>query len=185
MERSDDTLMQAVAAGDDTAFRILVERWEKRIHAFAWRALGDEAQDVVQETFLRVFSHADRYVPGGRFQAWLFRITGNLVRNEIRRRKVRRFLSLDFGDESSVVLELPDPGLNPDQSYQEAQRARAVHAAILNLPDRQRVALVLKKYENLKQSEIGEILGISEKAVESLLSRAMATLRKQLRGKGD
>ena len=184
MDRSDDTLMAAIAEGDSTAFSILAKRWERRIYAFAWRSLGsaDDARDITQETFIRVFQHAAAYKPGGRFASWLFRIAGNLIRNEVRRRKIRRILSLDFGDEAEHLHStLADPTPLADAKHEREHQLREMHAAILKLPERQRIALLLKRFENLKQSEIAEILEVSEKAVESLLSRAMATLRRELR----
>lgn len=189
-DRSDDALMEATASGDESAFRVLVERWERRVLAFFYRTLGsrEEAQDLTQETFLRVFGHAADYEGRGRFGAWLFRIAGNLARNEIRRRSVRRFLSLNWfaADEADspadAAPDLPAPDAEqPDRRAAAAEEMRRVHNALLALPERQRVAIVLKRFEGFTQEEIAEAMGIGVKAVEALLVRATATLRKRLR----
>jgi len=87
---NDDELMTRIATGEEAAFRLLVERWETRVHAFLWRMTGsrEDAEDLAQDTFVKVYANARRYQPTGRFQSWLFRIAGNLVRSWARRRKI-------------------------------------------------------------------------------------------------
>ncbi len=186
--RDDDALMAATAAGEEAAFRALVERWERRVSAFLFRSLGspEDAADLAQETFLRLYRAAPGYAARGRFAPFLFRIAGNLARNEIRRRAVRRFLSFGGGSEESAEaavdrIEGP-PGDRPDEALHRAEEVERVRRALLALPERQRVAVALKRFEGMSQDEVAEAMGISVKAVESLLVRATATLRKRLGG---
>ncbi len=186
--RDDDALMAATAAGDEAAFRTLVERWERRVSAFLFRSLGspEDAADLAQETFLRLYRAAPGYSARGRFAPFLFRIAGNLARNEIRRRAVRRFLSFGGGSEESAEaavdrIEGP-PGDRPDEALDRAEEVERVRRALLALPERQRVAVALKRFEGMSQDEVAEAMGISVKAVESLLVRATAALRKRLGG---
>ncbi len=196
--RDDDALMAAAAAGDEAAFRALVERWERRVQAFLFRSLGsrEDAADLAQETFLRLFRAAPGYAPRGRFAPFLFRIAGNLARNEIRRRTVRRWLTLGGGagegrgpagdaspgsaaEDALARLEAPESD-RPDEALRRARDAERVRRALLALPERQRMAVVLKRFEGFTQEETAEALGTSVKAVESLLVRGMAALRKAL-----
>ncbi len=184
--RDDDALMTAAAGGDEAAFRVLVERWERRVLAFLFRSLGssEDAADFAQETFLRLYRAAPDYIPRGRFAPFLFRIAGNLARNEIRRRGVRRLLNWGAGareDEESGALRVEAPDADrPDVSWARAHEAQRVRRALLALPERQRIAVTLKRFEGLTQEEIAEAMGISVGAVESLLVRGMAALRKGL-----
>jgi RNA polymerase sigma-70 factor (ECF subfamily) len=184
--RDDDALMAATAAGDEQAFRALVERWERRVAAFLYRSLGsgEDALDLAQETFLRLYRAAPAYEPRGRFAPFLFRIAGNLARNEVRRRTVRRFLGLEARDDPGddpAEPSVPAPERErPDREWERARAAARVRQALLELPERQRVAIVLKRFEGFTQQEIAEAMGVSEASVESLLSRGMAALRKRL-----
>ncbi len=189
-ERDDDALMAAIAAGDEDAFRALVERWDRRVLAFLYRSLGsrEDAADLAQETFLRLFRAAGGYSPRGRFAPYLFRIAGNLARTEIRRRAVRRFFS--FGspgdpeagasfEDAAARVEAP-PQERPDHALMRSEAAERVRRAILELPERQRLAVTLKRFEGFSQEEIAGTMGVSVPAVEALLSRAMTALRKKL-----
>lgn len=186
--RDDDALMSASATGDEAAFRVLVERWERRVLAFFFRSLGsaDDAADLAQETFLRLHRAAPAYVSRGRFAPFLFRIAGNLARNEIRRRSVRRLLTWGGsgaeGDEAAILEAEAADTDRPDVAWTRARDAERVRRALLALPERQRVAVTLKRFEGFTQDEIAEAMGISVSAVESLLVRGMAALRKRLGG---
>ncbi len=184
--RDDDALMSASATGDEAAFRVLVERWERRVLAFFFRSLGsaDDAADLAQETFIRLHRAAPTYVSRGRFAPFLFRIAGNLARNEIRRRSVRRLLTWGEsgveGDEDAVLSVEAADADRPDIVWTRTRDAERVRHALLKLPERQRVAVMLKRFEGFTQDEIAEAMGISVSAVESLLVRGMAALRKGL-----
>ncbi len=179
---NDDALMAAVARGEETAFRLLVQRWEREVRAFLIHMLSsvEEAEDLTQDTFVQVFRKAGRYKGEGKFQSWLFRIAGNLARSKLRRRKILGWVSFNpdmhnragGGDDPSVALD-------------KKNDARMVHSALAGLPERQRQALVLHRFQGLKYKEIAEAMDVSVPAVESLIQRAMGELRKTLKGKAD
>jgi len=173
----DDQLMARGARGDEEAFRLLVMRWERPVFAFLDRMLGsrEEAQDLGQETFVRVFQQAGRYRADGRFRSWLFRIAGNLARSRLRRRKIVGWVPFDpfRHDRASDEPE-------PEERTLRGERQRAVRAALERLPERQREALVLRRYHDMSQEEIAAAMDTTVAAVESLLSRAMAALRMRL-----
>lgn len=177
---TDDQLMSRVAQGDDDACRLLVERWEGPVFAFLFRMLGsrEEAQDLGQETFLRVCRKAKGYRQSGQFRSWLFRIAGNLARSRLRRRRVIRWVRFD-----ATTHERPAPGAPADEQIEREETRRAVRTALAQLPDRQREAMILKQYEDMSYREIAAAMGITEAAVESLLHRAMAALRGALERK--
>lgn len=186
LEPDDDALMTATASGDTAAFRTLVGRWSPRVHAFLARALSqrDDAEDLAQETFVRVYRSASAYAPEGRFASWLFRIAGNLARSELRRRRVRGwFQGLPAFDDDAVLASLPAPSrFDADGPLQAGETRLVLARALAQLPDRQRFAVLLHHFEGLNARDVGLALGVSEHAAESLLARGMAGLRKRLRG---
>lgn len=175
--RSDDELMVLGAEGDEAAFRLLVMRWEKPVFAFLEIMVGsrEEAQDIAQETFLRMCRSAGRYQPCGRFRSWLFRIAGNEARNRLRRRKVLAWVSFnpEFHDR-------PAAEERADSALERTEEQTAVRRALLRLPERQRQAIHLRQFEGLAYKEIAEAMGTSVSAVETLLFRAMTALLEEL-----
>jgi len=180
----DDSLMAAAAGGDAAAFRVLVERWSPRVLAFLVRTLARraDAEDLAQETFVRVYRAAPHYAGDGRFAAWLFRIAGNLARGELRRRRVRGwFLGTPAVDDDALLASLPAPQHFDADGPLHAGETRALLArALADLPDRQRLAVVLHHFEGLGVREVASALGTSEHAAESLVARGMAALRRRL-----
>lgn len=181
MPISDDQLMAQGARGDDSAFRILVERWQNQVFAFLLRMLGcpEDAQDLCQETFMRMISSADTYKGQGQFQSWLFRIAGNQARSRLRRRKVLRWFSFDNNRQDP-----PSLALNAHQELERAETRADVTRAIDKLPPRQKEALLLKQYQGMKYEEIAETMGLSVSAVQMLLHRAMKALRNDFLPRG-
>ena len=177
---TDDELMERTAGGDEAAARLLVQRWEGAVFAFLYRMVGsrEDAQDLGQETFIRVYREARRYRPSGKFRSWLFRIAGNLARDRLRRRRIISWVPFIPGaHEGSSEAEGPDAGIERDEMAAEVRRALA------KLPDRQREAIVLRSYEELSYREIAAAMSVTLPAVESLLQRGMAALRREL-GRG-
>jgi RNA polymerase sigma-70 factor (ECF subfamily) len=166
------------ARGDEVAFQALVERWERPVFAFLVRMLGsrEEAQDVGQETFLRLCREAERYQPRGQFRSWLFRIAGNLARTRLRRRKIIRWVTFERS-----VHDRPAPGPPVGEELEREERRTLLNRALAELPARQRETLLLRHDLGMSQREIAAALGTSESAVESLLQRALGTLRRKLR----
>jgi RNA polymerase sigma-70 factor (ECF subfamily) len=176
----DDALMARTAQGEEAAFRLLVQRWEADVRAFLIHMLGslEEAEDLTQDTFVKVFRQAGRYRPEGLFKSWLFRIAGNLARSRLRRRKIIGWLSFD-----PATHDVADTGPAPDEGIDTAARARSVRQALAGLPERQRQALTLHRYQGLKYREIAGVMDTTVPGVESLIQRALAALRRELAGK--
>lgn len=169
-EALDHELMAAVAVRDAQAFARLVERHLGWALGFAERMLGErhEAEDVVQAAFLRVWQGADHWQPRARFSTWLYRVVHNLCVDRFRARGALR---------GPVDERLPDAAPGGDALAARRERAARVRRALDALPERQRAALVLCYYEELSQAEAAALLGVSEGALESLLSRGRAALK--------
>jgi RNA polymerase sigma-70 factor (ECF subfamily) len=166
-------LIEQVASGDVRAYRQLVDRYLRGIHAFTQRMLGSraEAEEVCQETFLRLWEHAGRYVPHAKPSTWIYRIAHNLAVDRLRRRR----------ETSAAVTpdELPG-GERPSGIFHERQLAQTVQRALDELPERQRSAIGLVHYQGLSNAEAAEVLGVGVRALESLLARARRQLRDSL-----
>ena len=169
----DHELMAAVARRDGRAFERLVQRHLGWSLGFVERMLGSraEAEDLVQTAFLRVWQGAARWEPKAKFSTWLYRVLHNLCMDQFRTRRA--------GSEA-LDEALPDETPGSEERMIGLQREERVRAALAALPARQRAALVLCYYEERSQAEAAALLGVSEGALESLLSRARATLRKWL-----
>jgi len=169
----DVELMARLADGDQSALAGLVQRHQRRVLDIAYRTIGDQvlAEDIAQETFLRVWRAAGSYSPSAQFTTWLYRIVVNLCIDASRKHKI---LTLD---EPAV----PHPEVAPPSScLEQNDRAAAVRSAVARLPQRQRVALVMHRFSGLSIRAISDATGWSESAVESLLVRAYASLRQTL-----
>ncbi len=172
--------------GDLAAFDELVRRNTPRVHALIYRFLGDPGmvEDLTQEVFLRVFRTAERYQPTAKFSTWLYRIAANLSFNVLRSRKKGTPVSLEHlaGPDQEHPRQTPDPSAAaPGEDMDHEELSRQVARAIASLPDNQRIAIVLNKYENKSYQEISEVMDCSTMAVKSLLSRARGNLRDELR----
>ena len=180
----DDALMEGIARGDEAALRLLLDRWQRPVQVFLARCLGDEeeARDLAQETFLRVHGQAGRYQAQGRFRSWLFRIAGNLCRSRLRRRRLVRWLPL--GENLQARRAAAPQSQRPDVASESSLLQEAVDRVLDQLPERQRLAFVLKRFEDLSYKEIAEILQTSPSAVESLLVRATRRLQEELARQG-
>jgi len=177
--------MRAVARGDELAMADLVKRWQVPVLSYICRFLGcphEEARDIAQEAFLRVWTASGQWRPTARFSTWLFTIVANLCRNQLRTVGRRPILVAIDDQESAVVAHEPrsGPGLDPEVLAKASQLAEQIQRALAELPENQRAALLLKGVHGHSYREIAEILGISESAVESLLVRARRTLAKNI-----
>ena len=187
-EAQDIDWMRRVKEGDREAFADLVEAHQARVLGTVVRMLGPEtmdAEDIAQQVFLRVWKSAARYEPTAKFTTWLFTITRNLVFNESRRRKNRPTTSLDApvagsGDESNVRQIADETAASPESALLAREMTEAIDAAIAELPEQQRLAVVLRRYEELPYEEIARVLDLSVPAVKSLLFRARTFLRERL-----
>jgi len=174
--------MRLVAGGDTSAFEKVVERHQALVAGTAARMLGSnsDVEDIAQQVFIRVWRSARRYVPRAKFTTWLLKITRNLVFNELRRAKRRAQIPLQ-SDPGAEEIQLKDEtNLAPDASLLENELRQAIEEAIMQLPESQRMALVLRRYEQLSYEEIAEVLDLSVPAVKSVLFRARTELRSRL-----
>lgn len=178
---TDVALMRRVKDGDEDAFRQLIERHQRVVINVIHRAIGDawEAEDLAQRVFIQVYRSAGRYQPTAKFTTWLFTITHNTIRNEYRRRSRHAAESIDALPEG---VELPATGNNPASEASERELQQRIRAAVQELPDAQRTAVILCRYEGQSYEEIAAVLGCSVSAVKSLLHRARETLKERLRG---
>lgn len=178
----DHALMEKIATGDHLAFRHLVERHQNAIVGTVTKMLGNssDSEDIAQQVFIRVWKHAKRYKPDNKFTTYLYTITRNLVYNETRRRSRKRTVSTDQREEEHHLQHPDDPASQPDSTLLDNELRSAIDAAIESLPENQRLAVVLRRYENLPYEEIAAILATSVPSVKSLLFRARTTLRESL-----
>jgi RNA polymerase sigma-70 factor (ECF subfamily) len=174
--------MSLVGTGDMTAFEQLVEKHQALVGGTIGRMLGSnsDVEDVAQQVFLRVWKSAKRYQPRARFTTWLLKITRNLVFNEMRRRKRHAATPLQTETEGEEIPLRDEHGQTPDAALLESELQRAIESAIANLPETQRMAVVLRRYEELSYEEIADVLDQSVPAVKSLLFRARTELRQKL-----
>lgn len=184
MARSDVQLMLDVKAGDELSFEILLKKYRTPLVNFLYRMVKDQAaaEDLAQEVFLRVYRARKEYSPSAKFTTWLFRIATNLALNAIRDGRYRQMqISIDTPrDEGEQVIEIATPQARADDRLIERERNQMIRGAILALPEKQRAAVILHKYQEMDYAQIGKILGCSESALKSLLFRAYETLRVQL-----
>lgn len=178
----DFALMVRVGEGDHAAFRQLVERHQNAVIGTVAKMLGNasESEDIAQQVFLRIWRHAKRYRPDAKFTTYLFTITRNLVYNETRRRSRKKEVSSDEREENSNLTAEASPDRQPDAEMLQAELQRKVDEAIASLPETQRMAVVLRRYEQLSYEEIAVVLKLSVSAVKSLLFRARTSLREAL-----
>ena len=181
-DAEDVRLMRLIGRGDTGAFEELIERHQALVAGTVARMLGSnsDVEDIAQQVFIRVWKSARRYVPRAKFTTWLLKITRNLVFNELRRTKRRAHVPLqpELAAEDPPVRD--EMNLAPDASLLEVELQRTIEEAILQLPETQRLALVLRRYEQLSYEEIAEVLNLSVPAVKSVLFRARTELRSRL-----
>ena len=179
----DAELMVRVKQGDESAFAALVEKYQRPVMNFIYRMVLNtaEAEDLTQEAFLRAYRAAPRYRHEARLSTWLFRIAINLALKKLRSGRLKRALSLNqvFGA-GRRVREPAAAGLQPDVQLEQREMLRALETALHELPERQRIAVTLQRFEGFSYHEIAETMGCSVGSVESLLGRAKSKLRDSL-----
>jgi len=189
MARSDVQLMLDVKAGDAQSFELLLQRYRTPLVNFLCRMVRDRAQaeDLAQDVFLRVYRARKDYVPSAKFTTWLFRIATNVALNAVRDGRYRQMeisidqpVIVDAEDGDERFLDPVDQHPDIEQHLVEEARRAMIRRAIDKLPEKQRVAVLLHKYQGLDYNEIGKILKCSESALKSLLFRAYEVLRVEL-----
>ncbi len=181
-DEADFALMRLVKGGDAGAFRELVERHQHRVVGTVAKMLGNgrDAEDVAQQVFVRVWKSAGRYEARAKFTTWLMTITRNLVFNEVRRRDRATFVSVE-AEEEAVGRQIVDGSVRTaSEEVLDAELRDAVDAAIRSLPEAQRMAVVLRRYDGMPYEEIAVVLKTTVPAVKSLLFRARGELKRLL-----
>jgi RNA polymerase sigma-70 factor (ECF subfamily) len=186
-ERTDAEIMLAVAAGDEAGYNYLVTKYNRQIIHFLFRMVHNEAvaEELAQEVFLRVYRSRESYRAEAKFSTWLYRIATNLAVNharDTRHERMAQTLELDAPDaESGSTPEVADDDLNIEQRMLREERMQAIRAQVQALPERQRLAVLMHKYQEMDYRQIGDVLKLSESATKSLLFRAYQTLRERLK----
>ncbi len=183
---SDEELMLECRKGDMSAFELLVRRYQDALVNYIYYTINDyhRAEDLAQETFLRVFKNASRYEPKASFKSWLYTIATNLSKNEIRNRARRNTYFLeDMVEENEDVYHsefMIDTRYQPDILYEKKERQQLIKKTLKQLPENQRLALTLVTYQELSYEEISDILNCTTGAVKSLIHRARQNMKKLL-----
>jgi len=182
----DVACMLELKRGNRHAFEILMRKYYPRILNLIYRFLGNRqlAEDLAQDVFMKVYKSAHRYRPRSQFQTWLYTIAKNTSLNELRRNR-RQMVSIDeplASDAQGLKKEIFDPRANPAREFLQKEKKKLIRAAIDDLPDNQRMAVILRRYENFSYADIAATLNVTDKAVKSLLSRARVNLKNNLAG---
>jgi RNA polymerase sigma-70 factor (ECF subfamily) len=184
---SDADIMLRVKAGDQSAFDYLVQKYRRPLVSFMYRMARNAAvaEDLAQEVFLRVYRSRESYEASAKFTTWLYRIATNLAVNHARDTRHERpevTVSLDEpDDDTGTTFELPDANLTAEQAMVRRERLLAIRSKVEALPEQQRLAVVMHKYQQMDYKQIADVLKKSESATKSLLFRAYETLREQLK----
>jgi RNA polymerase sigma-70 factor, ECF subfamily len=185
-ELTDEDVMERCALGSEAAFRVLVQRYRTRIMNLVCRFINDRdrAEEISQEVFLRVYRNRERYRKSGKFSTWIFTITVNLTKNEIRSRvRHKGTFSLDAAEDEAggQGLSFPDLRPLPDEDLGAREIQQRVADALGKIPARYREAVVLRDVEGLSYEEVGQILRIPGGTVRSRINRARLMLRERLK----
>lgn len=179
---NDEALMGALAAGDNAALNLLMDRWQVPLRGFLYRYTQNEpdALDLAQETFVRIYQHRARYRTGANFSTWMFQIALNLARSRARWQRRHPTDPLENESEDAGAKLQVSTEITPAEAALAVERAAAVRAAVAALPAELREAVVLFEYQDKSHAEIAEIVRATPKAVETRLYRARQQLRKTL-----
>ena len=184
---SDAEMMLRVKSGDDSAFDYLVQKYRRPMISFMYRMAHNSAaaEDLAQEVFLRVYRSRANYEPSAKFSTWLYRIATNLGVNharDTRHERPENITNLDEPDaETGQTLDLADKVPNIEEQILRRERLTAIRQKVESLPERQKMAVLMHKYQQMDYKQIAEVLKLSESATKSLLFRAYETLRTQLK----
>jgi RNA polymerase sigma-70 factor, ECF subfamily len=184
---TDADIMLRVKAGDQSAFDYLVQKYRRPLVSFMYRMARNAAaaEDLAQEVFLRVYRSRESYEASAKFTTWLYRIATNLAVNHARDTRHERpelTVSLDEpDDDTGTTFELPDASMTAEQSMMRRERMLAIRSKVEALPEQQKLAVIMHKYQQMDYKQIADVLKKSESATKSLLFRAYETLRDQLK----
>ncbi len=184
IENPDAETLRQCLAGDETAYRRLIERYRRPVYSLALRMLrqSEDAEDLTQETFVRMFRALDRYDPARPFSSWLFTIASRLCIDHLRRRRVRPVSMFQWqapGEEERVI-EVEDPGKRPEELTVESEEERRVQQLIDELPPHYRIVVMLRHQQDLSYDEIAEALRLPLGTVKARIHRARALLKDRI-----
>lgn len=184
---ADIVLMRRFQNGEESAFEELLEKHHRHVINFGYRFLGsrEEAEDLAQEVFLRIYKSKDSYKPTAAFTTWLYKIAANLALHWKAKRRIRLAASLDVpiseNHSESLAAEIPDPQeKRPEEKLEEQELQKVIQQALLTLPENQRITVLLAKYEDMSMEEIAQALDTSAGAVKQFLFRAKSSLKEKL-----
>ncbi len=183
----DAAIMLELRAGNMAAFDILIQKYRRPIMHFMFRMVHNQAvaEELAQEVFLRVYRSRETYRAEARFSTWLYRIATNLGVNHARDHKQERSAATVYLDEADAdtgtTPDVPDATPGAEAAMLRRERMNAIREHVMSLPERQRMAVLMHKYEEMDYRQIGEVLKLSESATKSLLFRAYQTLRERLK----
>ena len=184
---TDAEIMLRCKAGDDNAFNFLIEKFRRPLISFMYRMTHNSAvaEELAQEVFLRIYRSRESYTADAKFTTWMYRIATNLSVNHARDTKHQRpevMVSIDESDEDTgLSIDVADKAMNVEERILRRERLAAIRRHVEALPERQRLAVFMHKYQNMDYREIAEVLHLSESATKSLLFRAYETLREKLK----
>ena len=180
----DKDLLLDLVNGDMAAFEVIVDRYKNRLLNFVYRFVKDYdvAEDIVQETFLRVFRKRRDYKAIANFSTWIFTIAGNLAKSELRRRKRWRFLSINATDDEEKTFDIQDPGMIPDRIAAVRIMNENIEKSIATLQNKYKEALILRDIEGMSYQQIAEVIGVPVGTVKSRVNRARLKMQKKLKG---
>jgi RNA polymerase sigma-70 factor (ECF subfamily) len=184
---TDAEIMLRVKAGDQSAFDFLVQKYRRPLVSFMYRMARNTAaaEDLAQEVFLRVYRSRQTYEASAKFTTWLYRIATNLAVNHARDTRKERpevTVSLDEPDEETgTTMDVADASMTAEEALVRRERMLAIRSRVESLPERQRLAVTMHKYQQMDYKQIADVLKLSESATKSLLFRAYQTLREQLK----
>ena len=179
---TDEQLIKQFQDGDLYAFEMIVHRYKNQLVNFVYNFLGNriDSEDVVQETFLRVYKNKHRYKQIAKFSTWIYTIASNLAKTELRRRKRRRFFSISQLGFEEKDYDIPDSAFSPDKVIEEDLKGKEIREEINKLPEKFREVVVLRDIQEFSYEEISRILHIPIGTVKSRANRGRLRLQKQL-----
>ncbi len=182
---SDEQLIAQFQGGELSAFEEIVGRYQGQLINFVGRLLNDRntAEDIVQETFLRVYRNKHRYKEIARFSTWIYTIAGNLARTELRRRKIRNFFSISQRGETEKDYEIPDSDINVEKSVEGGMVRDLILKEVMQLPVYFREVIILRDLQDLSYEEISQILKVPLGTVKSRVNRGRSQIQKRLKGR--
>jgi len=175
-------IIEHLKNGDKFIYKYFYDQYVRMVYGVCFRMTSnkEEAEDAVQDVFIKVFNSINSFREDSKLSTWIYRIAVNICINKSRRKKAINFLSLDFWEEEKGENEMAADSLTPREEIEKSEIQKIVQGAINTLPAKQKTAVILSRYEELSYKEISKIMGVSLSSVESLLFRAKENLAKKL-----